>query len=39
MILCSFFFFLATSFKIARSYDQAVQAYTKTSEAYFKADG
>lgn len=32
-------FLSATSFKIARSYDQAVQAYTKTSEAYFKADG
>ncbi|KAL0076580.1 soluble NSF attachment protein [Phycomyces blakesleeanus] len=27
----------ATSFKIAKSYDQAVQAYAKTSEAFFKA--
>ncbi|KAI9472919.1 hypothetical protein BDB00DRAFT_793510 [Zychaea mexicana] len=28
----------ATSFKLARSYDQAVQAYLKASEAFFKAD-
>lgn len=29
---------IATSFKIAKSYDQAVQAYGKASEALFKAD-
>ncbi|KAG1441001.1 hypothetical protein G6F56_011676 [Rhizopus delemar] len=28
----------ATCFKIAKSYDQAVQAYAKSSEALFKAD-
>ncbi|KAI7887860.1 uncharacterized protein EV154DRAFT_426736 [Mucor mucedo] len=28
----------ATAFKIAKSYDQAVQAYAKASEALFKAD-
>ncbi|KAI9260494.1 hypothetical protein BDA99DRAFT_512285 [Phascolomyces articulosus] len=28
----------ATSFKLAKSYDQAVQAYLKASEAFFKAD-
>lgn len=29
---------LATNFKLAKSYDQAVQAYVKASEAYFKAE-
>lgn len=29
---------IATCFKIAQSYDQAVQAYAKASEALFKAD-
>lgn len=31
-------YFPATAFKIAKSYDQAVQAYAKASEALFKAD-
>lgn len=31
-------FTTATAFKIAKSYDQAVQAYAKASEALFKAD-
>lgn len=29
---------IATAFKIAKSYDQAVQAYVKASEALSKAD-
>lgn len=29
---------IATCFKLAKSYDQAVQAYMKASEAFFKAD-
>ncbi|ORY93878.1 hypothetical protein BCR43DRAFT_442992 [Syncephalastrum racemosum] len=29
----------ATAFKVGKSYDQAVQAYVKASEAFFKADG
>jgi hypothetical protein len=33
-----FFITIATAFKIAKSYDQAVQAYVKASEALSKAD-
>ncbi|KAL9541786.1 hypothetical protein PS6_010145 [Mucor atramentarius] len=37
-VAASYYERAATAFKIAKSYDQAVQAYVKASEALSKAD-